>query len=458
MPITITIGSDGVSIVDSSTVRIKRESKGKSLIAFPSDYTVLDLETTGFDPQFDNIIEIAALRVRSGEIVDSFSTLVKPYDEIDEFITELTGITNDMLSTAPTPEDIFPSVREFIGEDIIVGHNVNFDINFLYDWFEIILKEPFTNDFIDTMRIARKALSELPHHRLKDVSDAVGVVPGGAHRAAADCQTTFDCFRALRDRVCASGSVEEFVNSFKHYSKKLDLHDITSENTTFDETHPLFGKRCVFTGALEKMTRADAAQLVVNVGGICDNGITKKTNFLILGNNDYCKTIKDGKSSKQKKAEQYKLNGIDIEIIPESVFYDMLELFSENDVADCHCDLDRVQGSVTLNQYEFDALSIIKKSLSDDADVRLERRTDNYLTLVTGECGDFCRMKMSERAKWISLDLWNAPDEIKKDDRLQIVKNKNQRHWKILLSCIDDIEQYSDFIKIAYTINRGYGA
>ena len=327
MPITITISKDGgVSFEYEKSVRPERKNKGKSRIAFPEDFTVIDLETTGFDPSFDNIIEIAALRVRGGEIVDSFSTLVKPYDEIDEFITELTGITNDMLSTAPAPEEIFPSVREFIGEDIIVGHNVNFDINFLYDWFEIILKEPFTNDFIDTMRIARKALPELPHHRLKDVSDAVGVVPGGAHRATADCRTTFDCFCGLRDIVISGIGVDAFICSFKKHSnsKKFDARDITSKNTEFDETHPLFGKRCVFTGTLEKMPRAEAAQAVVDIGGICDNGITKKTNFLILGNTDYRKTG-GGKSSKHKKAEEYKLNGIDIEIIPENVFYDMLE-------------------------------------------------------------------------------------------------------------------------------------
>lgn len=325
MPITITIGTNGsVSYEYEKAVRPERKNKGKSRIAFPEDFTVIDLETTGFDPSYDNIIEFAALRVRGGEIVDSFSTLVKPYDEIDEFITRLTGITNDMLLTAPTPEDVFPSVREFIGNDIVVGYNVSFDINFLYDWFEIILKEPFTNDYIDARRIARKAIPELQHHRLKDVAAAVEVLPSGFHRALNDCQTTFECFHALRDRVFASGSIEEFVNSFKHYSKKLDLRDITSQNTEFDETHPLFGKRCVFTGTLERMSRADAAQAVVDIGGMCDNGITKKTNFLVLGNTDYRKTG-GGKSSKHKKAEEYKLNGIDIEIIPENVFYDMLE-------------------------------------------------------------------------------------------------------------------------------------
>ena len=65
--------------------------------------------------------------------------------------------------------------------------------------------------------------------------------------------------------------------------------------------------------------------MVVDLGGICANGVTKETNYLILGNYDYCSTIKDGKSTKQKKAEAYKLKGLDIEIMPESVFYDMIQ-------------------------------------------------------------------------------------------------------------------------------------
>ncbi len=324
MSVIIKVDFDGIHVSEETTNRPRRENKGKSLIAFPSNYTILDLETTGLDPKFDSIIEIAALRVRNGEIVDSFSTLVKPEEEVSEFITDLTGISNDMLSTAPTPEEIFPSVREFLSNDIIVGHNVNFDINFIYDWFEIIIENMFSNDFVDTMRLSRKVLPELRHHRLKDIASALNVSPNNFHRALNDCHTTYNCFCALRDRVCASGSINEFINSFK-YNHYTDLRKITTEKTEFDESHPLFSKRCVFTGTLEKMSRANAAQLVVNHGGICENGVTKKTNFLILGNNDYCKTIKDGKSSKQKKAEEYKLNGIDIEIIPENVFYDMLE-------------------------------------------------------------------------------------------------------------------------------------
>ena len=73
------------------------------------------------------------------------------------------------------------------------------------------------------------------------------------------------------------------------------------------------------------MSRKEAMQLVADVGGICQNGVTKTTNYLILGDLDYCNAIKDGKSSKQKKAENLKLKGQDIEILSESVFHEMLK-------------------------------------------------------------------------------------------------------------------------------------
>ena len=80
----------------------------------------------------------------------------------------------------------------------------------------------------------------------------------------------------------------------------------------------------MFTGKLEKMIRRDAMQLVVNLGGVLDKNVTKQTNYLILGNNDYNAILKGEKSSKQKKVERLKLEGQDIEIIDELTFYDLL--------------------------------------------------------------------------------------------------------------------------------------
>ena len=92
-----------------------RELKGRSILDFPESYVVIDVETTGLDPSKDHLIEIAALRVRDGKIEDSFSSLVKPSVEIDSFISDLTGITNEQLKTAPKPEDVLPQFCDFIG-------------------------------------------------------------------------------------------------------------------------------------------------------------------------------------------------------------------------------------------------------------------------------------------------------------------------------------------------------
>ena len=104
-----------------------REYKGKSIIAFPQDYVILDIETTGLDPTFDSIIEVSALKIKSHEIIESFSSLVKP-DDFDEnyeynkgntdysylgsFITSLTGITDEMIQDAPYIKDILPKLCE----------------------------------------------------------------------------------------------------------------------------------------------------------------------------------------------------------------------------------------------------------------------------------------------------------------------------------------------------------
>lgn len=104
MFISIGIDEDGrpyITTSDGSREKVVRKGKGKSVIDFPSTYTVLDIETTGLDPRYCEIIEISAMKYSSGQNIGTFSTLVKPSEPIDEYITSLTGITNDMLKSAP---------------------------------------------------------------------------------------------------------------------------------------------------------------------------------------------------------------------------------------------------------------------------------------------------------------------------------------------------------------------
>ena len=404
-----------------------RSHKGKSLFEFPKSFVVIDIETTGLDPTHNCIIEVAGIKVNDEKIVDTFSSLINPEIELSPFITELTGITNEELATASKASPVLKSFSDFIGDSILIGHNVHFDINFLYDNFENYLSKPLCNNFVDTLRLSRRFFKDAPSHTLGALSWYLGITVSESHRALADCYTTLHLYCFLRKaayaisasqaelleslsfdnanpfygkRIAVKGipqlysfefmkSVSDkcnakmsdvFYNScdyiiFSHYTykaymkdsdsakfekakqlvdagtltilsedewckmlnipipsistpsskKKLSANDIVTENTDFDETHPLYGKICVFTGTLEKMTRKTAMQMVVDLGGLVGNSVTKKTNYLILGNNDYCSSIKDGKSSKQKKAESLKLSGNDIEIISENVFYDMLE-------------------------------------------------------------------------------------------------------------------------------------
>lgn len=177
----------------------KRPEKGKSLLELPEDYVVVDLETTGLRPEIDEIIEIGAVRVRGFEITDTFSTLVYPANGIDPFITQLTGITAEMLENAPRITEALSQFLRFVDNDIVVGHNVHFDINFIYDkcieWFGF----GFSNDFIDTKRMSRKLFPEYRHHRLCDLEERFGLRNGQAHRALSDVMLTNDCYLYMRN-------------------------------------------------------------------------------------------------------------------------------------------------------------------------------------------------------------------------------------------------------------------
>lgn len=301
-------------------VEAKRTHKGKSLVLFPEDYTVVDIETTGFDPMFDEIIEVAGIKYRGRNEVGRFQSLVKPDDGIPDYITALTGITNEMVADAPGIEDVLPRFLEFIGEDLVVGHNVHFDVNFIYDYAEDFELKPFSNDLVDTLRLSRRMYPELQSHKLSALAAHFGVEPDGEHRALADCVTTQKCLSAMEIYAAQNGGIPESAEDLYRKLSKT----IVAETSDFDPDSLIYGRTFAFTGKLERMTRKEAMQAVVNAGGHCTDGVVAETNYLVLGNNDYCKAIKDGKSAKQKKAEKMKLNGADIESISESVFCDML--------------------------------------------------------------------------------------------------------------------------------------
>ncbi len=180
---------------------------GRKIIAFPEDYTVIDLETTGLCAGRDLIIEFAAVKVRNGKVTDTFQSLCDPGFPIPPQIENITGITTEMVRFAPNPRSVLPDFLDFVNDDFVVGHNVNFDVRFI-----AASADYFRNDYIDTMAIFRKLHSALPHHRLSDMVEFYGKVNDTAHRALSDCFATQSCFEEMKKEICCLyESTENFL-------------------------------------------------------------------------------------------------------------------------------------------------------------------------------------------------------------------------------------------------------
>lgn len=183
----------------SLTATYTRQFKGKSLNDLVDDYVLVDIETTGLSPQRDEIIEIGAIKVKDNKIVDTYSSLINIGKKIPYFITELTGITTEMITNeGKDKEEVLREFVDFAGDNIIVGHNVNFDINFIYDKCEKYLNTYLSNDFIDTMKIAKKLVST-PNYKLGTLADYFNVDYNGAHRGLKDVEITYEVYNKLKE-------------------------------------------------------------------------------------------------------------------------------------------------------------------------------------------------------------------------------------------------------------------
>lgn len=262
----------------------QRPGKGESVLCLPRDYTVVDTETTGLSTESCCLIEVSALRVREGRVAAEFSTLIRPpwrevqkngqwqQGYVDDFIQGLTGITDEMLEGAPLPEEALPQVEDFLGRDLLLGHNVGFDTAFLYDSFQKYLGRPLGNNSLDQLRLARKLLPQLPHHRLGDVAAALGVPYQGAHRALADCWITYGCYEKLRALALSQGTEEEFLQRFEKKKPAKPRYPGVPG-------HPFYQKTLVLTGSLDTSQNREA---VLRAGGKVGKEVAAGVDFVAI--------------------------------------------------------------------------------------------------------------------------------------------------------------------------------
>jgi len=169
-----------------------------------ADYVVLDIETTGLKAGRDRITEIAAVKVVAGVPMARFSRLVRPYRRLDfEYlpreITDLTGITMEMLKTGHHIEEALKELQAFVGDMLILGHNLKrFDMGFLQTEMAYFFNSRFNNELIDSMDLARSVFSEKGGNSLQKLAKKLEVpAMGQAHRALADCLVTHEVYQRL---------------------------------------------------------------------------------------------------------------------------------------------------------------------------------------------------------------------------------------------------------------------
>lgn len=159
-------------------------------------YVCFDLETTGLDPLYNEIIEIGALKVRDGKVAERFMEFIHPQEEISPMITNLTGITNEMVANARPADAVISDFLEFCEDDVLIGHNVGFDYSFMKSGASN-LGLTFEKFGIDTFKIAQRTLKSLPSKSLSSLCEYYQIENKAAHRAYYDALATAKLYQTL---------------------------------------------------------------------------------------------------------------------------------------------------------------------------------------------------------------------------------------------------------------------
>ena len=230
-------------------------------------YVSLDLETTGLNPRLDRIIEIGALKVENGEIVDTFCTFVNPGRRLEERIIDLTGIEDKDVEDAPYIEEVLPGLLMFLGDLPLLGHSVLFDFSFLKKE-SVDLRVPFERSAVDTLKIARKYLVELEHRSLDYLCEYYKI-PHRAHRALEDARATHILYGKLAEnfyeKECNEASQAQGKhNLFEPVPLQFQIkRDTPVTKAQKEQLYRLLEQhRIVLNADVERLTRSEASRFI----------------------------------------------------------------------------------------------------------------------------------------------------------------------------------------------------
>lgn len=293
-----------------------RPYKGNCLLKLLDDYTVIDIETSMNGRIYGEIIEIGAIKVRNNQVIDTFDQLIKPTQPIDSWTQSIHHISNAMVKDKPPIDVIYPLFLKFIENDLLVGHNVHFDLNYLYDYHQELNQPPLSNDFVDTLRLARRTLKGLNSYSLSNLSIHFGFSETN-HRAVDDALATHRLYQQLKNRL--SKSEIDFLANLKPPQSNAKPKSLQKELTLFDNIAVFKEKAVVFSGRFNRFTRKQAAQIIINSGGHVLSSLHPNVDYLIVG--EYRQL-----SSKHQQALRLQSLGYPIQILSQQAFIELIDL------------------------------------------------------------------------------------------------------------------------------------
>lgn len=286
-----------------SSVKRNRYMDGKLLLAYPDDYTVLDIETTGLSPQNDYITEISAIKYRNNRRVDEFSSLVKPELSIPYYITRLTGINDAMVADAPAIDEVILSFMDFLADDIIAGYNVAFDLSFIAENLAGYYAKRLANNYVDVMKLAQNELPFLGRYKQTAVAEYFNIATAGAHRALVDCNICNGCYQRLKELAVAD------------YRLPPEQRELVLAQSA-GNLKPLANKQIVLLGSFDSLYLKNVQEMLTALGASVAQHVTASADMVIVGTADA--SVCDG--ADLQLAISMKSAGRNIYILKENVF------------------------------------------------------------------------------------------------------------------------------------------
>ena len=298
------------------------------------DFITIDFETATADR--DSPCEIGLTFVNDNRIVDTKSWLIKPrqFPYFDDFNIMIHGIKPRDVEKKPELNELWTEIRPLIDDKFIIAHNAGFDLSVLRKTLDHYSIDYPKIDFTCSYILSKNLWKGLPSYDLKTLcrQNNIDLIHHRAgHDSKACAELTIKIFNEAG--ITSKEEIPEKLKTtvgrlvenkyFPSETRRLtrtELANLGGDPTKHKPESIFYGKTVVFTGKLMSMVREEAQDMVATIGGVIQTTINKKTNILVVGQQDYRVVGEDGMSSKQEKALKYVEEGIDIEIISEDDF------------------------------------------------------------------------------------------------------------------------------------------